>query len=212
MANNAVKYGFRPYLGSAGGVSYPKAVRKSVATAYQATDDNAVSVDLNVGDPVELVDDGTVELANTTDAVWGIVASVEPYWDGTRMTPGTKLPGGTAWGTVEARRTWVNVIPVNACQWEVDVDENTSATTFTAYQLLVGNNVTHTCINALGTATAEPLLDISLAATTAGLVWRIEAVSQSAENRDFSGTRVKLVVSCNISQAAGQAATTIAGV
>lgn len=203
MANNKVRYGFRPFLGSAGGVSYPKSVRRTVATAYQAVDDNAVSVDLNKGDPVYQLADGSVALALTTVSPWGIVESVEPYWDGTKQTPGTKLPGGTAWGTVEQRRSWVHVIPVKACKWEIDVDDNTTATTFAAYLALVGFNVDHTCVNALGTATAEPLLDISEASADQDHEWRIVDVSQSAENADYTGTRVKLIVEINDGEYAG---------
>lgn len=208
MANNKVRYGFRPFLGSAGGVSYPKSVRKTVATGYQAVDDNAVNVDLNKGDPVKLVNDGSVALALTGEACWGVVESVEPYWDGTVMTPGTKLPGSTAWGTVEQRRSWVNVIPLEACQWEIDVDATgTPATTFAAYLSYVGNNADHTCVNALGTATAEPLLSITTIGTGGTLTWRILDVSQSAENADYTGTRVKLIVGINDGQSAGHADT-----
>jgi hypothetical protein len=215
MADNEAYYGFRPYMGNhkGGGTCHPKTVRCTVATAYQAQDDGSgFSVDLNIGDPVKLVSTGTIALANTTESVFGIVAGFEYYWDGDVMRPTNKLPGGNAWGTVEERRPWVHVIPANACLWEVDVDDSTTATTFAAYQAFVFENVEHTCVGVSADATATPKLDISGHATTAGLGWRIEGVSQTKSNRDFSGANVKLIVSCNTSQDSGQAATTIAGV
>lgn len=213
MANNTSKYGFRPAFGGQGGIPCPKPQRMSVASAYQGQDDaSGFSVDLNIGDPVSLVSTGTVGLANGGDPVWGVIVGFGYYWDGEVMTPTNRLPGGNTWGTVEERRPWVWVVPANACQWEVDVDENTTATTFAAYQLLVGQNIDHQCVGDATTAQARPLLDMATVTVAADTTWRIEAVSQTQDNRDFSGERVKLIVSCNESQAAGQAATTIVGV
>ena len=207
--NNVALYGFRPYRC----LATPGVIRKSVATAYQAQDDGtSFSVDLNIGDPLQLVSTGTVALANTTVACYGVLAGVAPYWDGTRMAIGNKLPGGTTWGTVEERRSYVYVYPAENWIFEVDVDDNVTATTRAAYQAFVGENCTHTCVGDTTSAEARPLLDISLHATTAGLVWRIVDISDSMYNQDYSGTRVKLLVQANITQAPGQAATTIAGV
>ena len=214
MANNTHYYGFRPFIGNPfkGGRSTPPAMEMTVASAYQAQDDGSgLSVDLNVGDPVKRVSDGTIALANTTEAVYGIIAGFGPYWNGSKMVPTNYLPGGTTW-TLEARKPVVYVIPVNACLWEIDVDENTTATTIGGYRAFIGENVTHTCVGVSATKKADPRLDISTHAVTESLVWRIEGISPSAHNADFTGTNVKLLVAANVSQDAGQAATNDVGV
>lgn len=212
--NNEHYYGFRPHIGNPakGGRPSPPTVAKTVASGYQAQDDaSGFSVDLNVGDPVKLVSDGSIALANTTEAVFGIIVAFGYYYNGSKMVPTNYLPGGSTW-TKEWQKPKVYVVPINACQWEIDVDEAVTATTEATYRALVGQNVTHTCVGVSATKKADPRLDISSAATTAGLVFRIEGISPSAQNKDFSGTNVKLLVSANLSQDAGQAATTIAGV
>lgn len=215
MADNTHFYGFRPYQGNhkGGGTCHPKTVRCTVATGYTGQDDGSgFNVDLNIGDPVKLVSTGTIALANGGDAVFGVIAGFDYYWDGDVMRPTNKLPAAHAWGTDEGRRPYVHVIPVNACLWEVDVDDSTTFTTKATYQAGVYENVDHTCAGDSATSKAEPRLDISGHATTASLGWRIEAISQNQANADFSGANVKLIVSCNVSQDSGQAATTIAGV
>lgn len=215
MSDNTHKYGFRPVKGAYAGASHPKAVRKFVASGYQAQDDGSgFSVDLNVGDPVKLVNDGSIALANTTNSVWGVIVGFGNYYNAAngRMEPTDKLPGGSTW-TGDDQRPWVYVVPTADHQlFEIDVDDATTATTLTAYLALVGENCTHVCPGNSTTKKAEPRLDISLHATTESLVWRIEDVSMSQENQDFSGANVKLIVSCNETQHAGQAATNNAGV
>jgi hypothetical protein len=212
MADNRSYYGFRPYIGDPnGGVSFPQTVRKWVATGADHVDDGAVSMDLNIGDPVKLVNDGSVLLAVGGDIVWGIVAGFEYYWDGDFMRPTNKLPNQNAWGTVEERRPWVHVIPARACWWEIDVDDNTTATTKAAYLALVGENCEFTCAGDTSTLKASPLADISTHATTQDHSLRIEGISDSRNNEDFSGERVKIIVSFNDTSHAGQAATVITG-
>lgn len=216
MADNTHFYGFQ-WDNGANGRECPNPVTRVVATGYQATNDGAgFSVDLNAGDPVKLVSDGTVALANTGDAVWGIIIGFNPYWDGTRMVPTKKLPGGTAWGTVEPRRSEVLVVPVDHGQvWRLDCDDKTTATTEAAYRAFVGENVTVDCPgdnSDTSNPKADPIIDISDHATTASLVWRIEGISQTLENKDFSGLYVKLLLKINKAQSAGWPATTIAGV
>lgn len=213
MANNQHKYGFRPVRGRYSSV-IPSLIWKTVATGQNDTDDAAVSCALRIGDPVKLVSTGGVTLCKTTDSCYGIIGAIGPYWNGTRMVFGNYLPNQTAWGTVEDRRSMVGVWPASSCYWEIDVDENTTATTKAGYVAFLGENCTHVVPGDASTGTnfADPRLDISLHATTASLVWRIEEISDSAENKDFSGTNVKLIVTCNKTQEAQQAATTIAGV
>lgn len=212
MANNVHKYGFRWVKGWNGSNNIPQPIRKTVATGQDDQDDGSNSVDLNIGDPVKLVSTGGVALALTTNSIYGIISGIRPYWDGNVMRPRNKLPNQTSWGTVEARRSWVDVIPITSGLWEIDADENTSATTFAAYVAFLGENCNHTVPGNTSATSADPYLDISSHATTAALELRLVGISQSAENKDFSGTNVKLYVAANTSELPTQAATTIIGV
>lgn len=212
MADNAARYGFRWNSAWNGGKSCPVPIRMTVATGKDHVDDSGNSVDLNIGDVVKIESTGTVTICEDTGSPYGIIVGVHPYWDGTVMKPSSKVPNQNAWGTVEARRPWVDVVPVTAGIWEVDVDDATTATTYAAYIALVGENCNHFSAGNTANTSAAPKLDISSHATTAALDWRIVGISQTAENKDFSGANVKLLVAANTSQLPTQAATTVAGV
>jgi hypothetical protein len=201
MANNTAKYGFRFVRSRSGGTNLPTPIEMAVADSYQATSDGAASnVDLNIGDPVLLVSTGTVGLATTTADVWGVIVGFKPYWNGTAMTPTNRLPGGTTGGSNITRQSRVLVVPVENNIFEVDVDDNTTATTYAGYQAFIGENADHVCVADLTNTSrpkANPKLDISVHATTNTLGWRIVGISDTAENQDFSGTGVKLLVMCN---------------
>jgi hypothetical protein len=99
MDNPAI-YGLRPYLGRYS-TDYP-VQSKFVATTYQAAP-GAVNVDLNIGDPVIRVSDGSVAIAvaGATNPIYGVIVGVERIWDAGlgAMRPSDKVPGGTAWAT-----------------------------------------------------------------------------------------------------------------
>lgn len=211
MADNLAQYGFRPFSRR---TSAPPVVR-TVATGQDDQDDNSASVGINIGDPVTQVSTGGVIVCKTTIKPWGIVVGIKAYYDGTRMVYGKAVPNQTSWGTVEERRTQVLVQPVESYNWEIDADDNVgpSAAACNTYALFlshIGLNASHTCIK-VGTK-ATPKLDISSAAVTEDLVWRIENVSPTLYNKDFSGANVKLIVSCNDGLWAGMPATSIVGV
>lgn len=217
MADNVHKYGFR-WNRAANGRDTPSPIEKTIASAYQATNDGAgFNVGLSIGDPVKLVSDGTVALALTTQPVYGIIVGFKPYWNGSRLQPTDYLPGATTWGTIRERRSIALVVPVDLGQfWELDCDDAVSATTEAAYEAFEGENATFVCPGDQTTnssrPTADPKIDISTHATTAGLHLRLEKLSQTQENQDFSGANVKFLVRFNVTQNPGQAATTIAGV
>jgi hypothetical protein len=215
--NNVHRYGFRWSVAANGGRPCPVPVERRVATAYAALADTGGTdyVDLNIGDPVGHLSTGYIELANAGDLCWGIIVGVKQYWDGNKLVNGDRVPYATAYGTNLSRATIVYVVPVTAGVWEIDADENTTAATYAAYHALIGGNYPHTCpgLNVGETKPkADPYLDISEGATTAGLEWRLEAISPTLDNRDFSGENVKLLVSSNASQNAGVAATPVVGI
>ena len=204
---NTYRYGFRPYKYV---VQPGDLEEKVIATAYQAQDDGtSFSVDLNVGDPVDLVAGGTIGLANGGETPYGIILGFEQYWDGTKMQfKPVKLPGGTAWGTVWQRRSIALVCPVSKCDWRICVDDATTATTETAYNALIGKNAVHTCVGDTTSKEALPRLDITTA-TTATHEWRIMSV---LESQDFDATNVQVVVRANFASEPGWAATPSVGV
>lgn len=216
MADNVRKYGFRWYQGNHN--TCPKPREFHVADAYQATiDGGGTNVDLNIGDPVKYVADGSVALANTTDVVYGIIVGIAQVYvsaDG-GVRPRDRVPGGTTGGGNLERQTRVLVVPARAGIWEVDVDDIVTATTEAAYRALIHSNVEHVCPGDTTDSArpkAAPRIDISTTNTTAGHGWRIVGISKTLDNRDFSGANVKVLVMVNDSSEAGAAATTVAGV
>lgn len=197
MSNNLQRYGFR-WQGSLQGVQMPVPVRKRIANTYQAAP-GATNVDLWAGDPVKLVNDGTIALCAAGDATYGIIAGFGiqnfsgnalaywPYLD--------HLPGGTASATSGDAQVFVFVIPVAGQVFEVCCDDATTATTEAAYNAFIEENCDIT-INADATAKkAFPLLDIS-GHGTATATWRIIDTAKRVDT-DYSGTYVPLLVTCN---------------
>lgn len=207
--NNQHLRGFR-WVGSLNNVQHPPIVRKPVATGYRALSTvsaSAVYYDWQEGDPCLITTDGSIIISAGAEddspaaSVYGIIAGWEPLYDSSlgAMHPQNKYPSaGVVWGTNEQRRSWARVIPVVDQLFEIDVDENTTATTFAAYQDMVGENVDHILSGVAGDM--DPRLDISTNAPTNSLLWRIHAVSRTAYNQDFSGTNVKLIVTANLAQ------------
>lgn len=224
MADNAPKYGFRPYKAKTHSPSLRQP--RHVATAYGAVvDPNAsgtasVDVGLSVGDPVRLVADGSFSLAvaATTGApvaARGIIVGFDGVWDGDIKRFKDYVPHGHAWGTIWERAPKVQWLAVEDYIWEIDVDDIVTATTEATYRALIGMNANHVCtgdVTDTGKPLARPRLDISTIATTATLFWRVVGVSPTSENRYFDGANVKLLVEANVSQTPGMAATPGAGV
>jgi hypothetical protein len=211
MANNTHFYGFR-WAVNFNGKPQPMPLEMAVASAANFTvSGNATNLNLNVGDPVKINTDGTVsvsggnENSQTSQTTWGIVVGMggQGYYNGTRMVRAPFLPSGVTYGTNVDRQSKVLVVPCSAGVWEIDVDDNTTATTYLGYQALIGENADHQNYpNAQGHVNADlmvnPLLNIaSHNPATTTLAWRIVGISQNLANQDFSGTFVKLLVSVN---------------
>jgi len=210
MPDNVHKYGFRPYRAVHSAAPMPMV--QSVATAQDDQDDSANSINLNVGDPVIPVSTGGVGICQADTPCLGIISGIKTYWDGSFMRSGTYLPNATTWGTVESRRSLIYVLPASAYIWEIDVDDKTTATTRATYQALVGENCQHTTPGDTSAVTADPFLDISDHATTHNHSWRIVGISDTADNRYFDGSYVKLLVQINESYEAGSPTTMVAGI
>jgi hypothetical protein len=196
--DNIAIYGFRPFVGRYSADA--PIVEKFVATAYQAAP-GAVNVDLNIGDPVIRVSDGSVAIAvaGATNPVHGVIVGVPRIWDAGlgAVRPSDKVPGGTAWTSID-RQTRVLVRLAMGTLWEVDVDDAVTATTLAAYQAFIGENVNIIYSASATTGKASPKVDISLHATTNTFQCNIVDVSPSQNNQDFAGGNVKLIVQFNL--------------
>lgn len=217
MSDNQHFYGFR-WAYNANGKDMPKPELMDVATGANFTvSGDATNLNLNVGDPVALASTGFLTLmggnenSQTSQAGWGVVVGMGPvgFWNGTRMVRQTFLQSGCSYGASSVDRiSQVLVVPFSAGMWEIDCDDNTTATTRAAYQALVGENCDHQLVpNSQGFLDAQlavnPMLNIaSHAAATTTLSMRIRGISKSFANQDFSGKFVKLIVSVNKGQEA----------
>lgn len=216
--DNIAKYGFR-YFGGADNL--PKPLEKIVATAaeFDVTGgiQNAV---LQAGDVVALVSDGSVTMCagneTTPGLPYGVVVGGIQYFDSSigqagAMRIANNLPSAISWGTNRERASRVLVVPFLPGQlWEADVDDIVTATTLSTYEALEGENVSFINSGAAASVPAwiRPKIDISTHATTASLFFRLEKVSTTKDNIDFSGANVKFLVSINPYAAATPSAAT----
>ncbi len=208
MADNVRKYGFR-FIKSIQGQPNPKPIRCPIASAYQPAV-GATSVNLNVGDPVLRTTTGTIIKAigteGTQSQIYGIIVGFGPMYQAGAMLPSDKYPAPITYGTARDRESAAYVVPVVGNLFEVDCNAILSgATTYFDYRALIGENAD--MILTADTSDASnpkmtPQLNVSTHAGTSTLQWRIEGVSTCAENADFSGNYVKLIVTPNVVQQA----------
>jgi hypothetical protein len=191
--DNQALYGFR-WVKSRTGSGTPAPEWVSVASAYQAAP-GGVNVDLNIGDPVKKVNDGTVALAAAGDAIFGIVCDVGPYWDGTKKVRANRLPGGTTYGSVFDRESKVAIYLFADNIFAVVCDDASTATTQAAYQALVGENADITINQVSGDTHAYPKLDISDHKTGTAQC-RLVAIDNRVDI-DFTGANVPFLVTGN---------------
>lgn len=199
MADNTALYGFR-FHSFPSGRPLPTPVPMRVASGYQASP-GGTNCDLNVGDPVKYVSDGTVAMCSTSDPTFGVVVGIREYYDGAKMAISNKLPGNTVYGTVLERTSWVMVQPAAGVIWEISADDNTTATTESAYVALINENM-DVSTNADATLKqARFLADISTHSVP-GTSLNIRLVGVGGQhwarvNIDYTGNYVPLLVMFN---------------
>lgn len=133
MANTAIG-GFRWVKSRDGNKTAPVELR-TVASAY--------GTGVFRGDPVKLVDDGTIAVCAAGDAIYGIADGVEQYrLNGVNGVKGNYLPASTTYSgapvVTNPAASVVRVIPARGQIFEGDA--NTLAATLTAAQTLMFNN------------------------------------------------------------------------
>lgn len=205
MADNRKKYGFRFYS-TQSGAGRPSCFEGIIASAYAGSvGAGPTSVGVTIGDPVARLADGTYELAEdtatTADRLYGVVMAISnaKVDANNKARPTAYLPNATSYATEETTSRII-IAPFSDHIWEIDVDDNVTATTLAAYRLLMGLNANFGYVPDTSNADrpkAGPTLDISTAAITAALHFRLHDVSKTRENVDFSGANVKLLVQLN---------------
>jgi hypothetical protein len=202
--NNLPRYGFRPF----GKRFEDLQVDRLIVVSGQTFDVNNGAQDLSLrpGDPVYPVANGGYALADGSEGSGGavsvshIVCGIGWQYDATtgKMEFKHGLADAIAYSTNFNLASWIFAIPVEACQWSIDVDEADTAATEAAYRALINDNADHKLCGASGETSAKPRLDISSATTTNTLKWRIRGIDPTRENRDLAGLYVKLIVEANV--------------
>lgn len=202
MADNAQKYGLR-FHSTMTGSGKPSVITHHVATGYDGQPDAATSVDINIGDIVTLLDAGGVRLAAVADTkLYGVVVGVRPYYDGTKMVFGNKLPNSTAYGTILERQSKLDIIPfVPGYLFEIDFDAAATTNTLAGYQALISSNAHFAVSCDAATGKANYRLDTSdleaQESSEASAHFRFMGVSPTVDNQDFTGNYVKALVAVN---------------
>ncbi len=201
MADNTRRYGFR-WIRSIGGVPNPKPQRMRVASAY-APVVGATGVNINVGDPVLYTTTGTAIKAvgseGTQTQTYGVCVGFGPRWDGSAMSPTNKYVSGTTYGTNLERQTFIYVVPVVGQLFEIDADATLTdqATAISHIGANADFSLTADTSDASNPKMTPQLAVSTINPATATLQLRIEDLSQTMDNVDWTGAYAKLLVTFN---------------
>jgi hypothetical protein len=234
MANNHV-YGFRWHRSIHGGdtpqiLTFPIATGYAPVTVFGA----GTSVNINPGDPVRLLEDGTVALTQTAqdvtgqdddsdDFAFGIVVGFPRVLVGGFARPNGFYTSGTAYtgGIGSDSATLCAVIPVAGNIFEIDMDAAPTVQTLSGALANVGGVATmaySVLTSGTGQPKANPLLSKSsiVFATANQLQLLIVGLGKRGYTQDFTAANVTYQVMWNTQQlavpTADMTATAIAGV
>lgn len=213
---NPHHYGFR-FARSFDGNETPQTITKPIASGY-APDTGAdgaggTACNLNIGDPVQLLNDGTVRLAqpgqaatgaDIDDRVYGIVAGFPRVMVGGAPRPNGFYTSGTTY-TGDDQQTLCKIIPVHNNIFTIccDAAGGASLDTKAEWQSLVGtaNFVYSVLTSGAGQPKANPMLDISdYNETTETNQLRIVGLSKRFDSLDPALTDVEVEVIFNLQQ------------
>jgi hypothetical protein len=211
-------YGFR-FARSFDGNETPQTIVKPIASGYAPNtgDDGAggTAVNLNIGDPVQLLNNGTVRLAqpgaqvdgtDIDDRVFGVVAGFPRVMIGGAPRPNGFYPSGTTY-TGDDQQTLCKIIPVHNNIFEIDTDAagGVSFDTKAEFQSMIGTaQIVYSAVltSGAGQPKANPLFDISTYSEAADVVQQLRVVglSKRFDQLDPSLTSVTLEVIFNEQQ------------
>lgn len=218
---NTHRYGIRFQRTQAGGDT-PQIFTFPIATAYAPATifGGGTTVNLNIGDPVRLFEDGTIGLVQTAQDVAGANADSDDYAFGIIVgfprvivggfpRPGSFYTSGTTYtgGIGSDSAPLVSVIPVSGNIFEIDADAVVGAGTKSACLAVVGQTATITysvLTSGTGQPKANPLLGVStLAAGGANqLQLVVVGLGKAGDAMDFASTNVTFQVKFTAEQLA----------
>ena len=221
MANQH-NYGFR-FFRSLSGSDTPQILTVPIASAYAPNTgvDGAggTACNLNIGDPVQFIDGGTVRLvqpgqATTSavldDATFGVVVGFARVKIAGACRPSSFYTSGTTYtgGITGAEATLVSVIPVKDNIFEIDTGAapGTSFDTADEYAAAVGKGAHFTysvLTSGNGQPKANPLVSTTFDSTTGIRQLRVIGLSKLGDTQDFTSANVRLQVIFNAVQLAG---------
>jgi hypothetical protein len=215
MANNHI-YGFR-FARSFDGNETPQTIVKPIASGYAPNtgDDGAggTACNLNIGDPVQLLNDGTVRLAqpgaatggtDIDDRVFGVVAGFPRVMIGGAPRPNGFYVSGTTY-TGDDQQTLCKIIPVHNNIFDIDTDDvSASFDTKTEFQSMIGvAQISYSVLTSgAGQPKANPRFDISTYSEAADVVdqLRVVGLSKRFDQQDPTLVHVTLEVIFNEQQ------------
>lgn len=214
---NPHHYGFR-FARSFDGNETPQTITKPIASAYApntgADGSGGTACNLNIGDPVQLLNNGTVRLAqpgqaadgtDIDDRVFGIVAGFPRVMIGGAPRPSSFYPSGTTY-TGDDQQTLCTIIPVHDNIFTICTDAagGSSFDTKAEYQSMIGtaNFVYSVLTSGMGQPKANPMFDISDYSEAADEVnqLRVVGLSKRFDTLDPALTDVELEVIFNMQQ------------
>lgn len=214
---NPKKYGFR-WVRSVSGAETPQIFTFPLADDYQPNTgedgSGGTNCNLNVGDPVQLLNNGTVRLtqpgsnatgANMDNRSFGVVAGFPRVMVNGAPQPFDHYPGGTSF-TGDDQRTLVSVIPAAGNIFEVQCDTagGSSLDTKAEWLAVVGStaNIVYSVLTAgRGQPKANPMLDTSDISEGAEInQLRIVGLSKDFDQLDASLAEVSVQVVFNEQQ------------
>ena len=210
---NTHRYGIR-YVRSISGAPVPQIFTFPIATAYAPVTivGAGTSVNLNIGDPVRLFEDGTIGLvqagqdtsganADSDDYAFGVIVGFPRVIVGGYPRPGSFYTTGTTYtgGIGSDSAPLVSVIPVEGNIFEIDSLAAPSPATKSGAMTYVGMTatLTYTVLTAgNGQPKANPLLDLSTAAAGGAnqLQFQIVGLGKAGDTMDFAAANVTFQV------------------
>lgn len=210
---NPHRYGFR-FVRSLGGSDTPQIFTYPIATAYAPTTvvGAGTACNLNIGDPVKLLEDGTIQLVQTAQDVSGADADSDDYAFGVIVgfprvivggfpRPGSFYTSGTAYtgGISSDNAPLAAIIPVHNNIFEIDADTAPTVQTLAGAMALVGGvgTMVYSVLTAgTGQPKANPLLDVSTVVSggTDQLQLLVVGLGKAAYTCDFTSANVPFQV------------------
>jgi hypothetical protein len=218
MANQHT-YGFR-FFRSLSGTDTPQIFTLPMASAYAPNTGingaGGTACNVNIGDPVQLIDGGTLRLvqpgqATTTavldDNTFGIVVGFARVKIAGAVRPSGFYPTGTVYtgGIGSAESTLVSVIPVQNNIFEIDAGAAPGASfdTIDEWMGAVGKGAHFTysvLTSGIGQPKANPLISTTFDSTTGVRQLRVVGVSKLGDVQDYTAASVRLQVMFNAVQ------------